>query len=74
MHQVIVWNNSGARRVLDVPTEAEAIKVARTERTMGNRTVKIAHGGQAWYHWSRSVHLNRNHWCARAVHDEYLTS
>lgn len=72
MHQVIVWNNAGERSVLDLPTEKSALALAKTVRTLDNRTVKVACGGQSWHHWSRATHLTRNHWSARAVHDEYL--
>lgn len=70
---VIVWDNNGQRRELpggDVLQEAKGL--ARTQRTQTNRTVKIAMAGNTLQHWSRSTHLARNHWSARATADEWF--
>ncbi len=67
---VIVWDNAGVRTEHPAgQTRAQALALAKTMRTLANRTVKIADVFGSTDHWSRSVHLARNHWSARAVAD-----
>lgn len=68
-HIVIVWDNSGTRTEHPVANQAAGLAMAKTLRTLDNRTVKIADAIGSTYHWSRSVGLTRNHWTARAVAD-----
>ena len=46
---------------------ADALMKAKQARTLANRTVKVADAFGSTYHWSRSVHMARNHWTTRAV-------
>ena len=64
---VITWDNSGARTEHPVANQAAGLLLAKSLRTLANRTVKIADAFGSTYHWSRSVALDRNHWTARAV-------
>ena len=66
-YQVIVWDNTGTRSVVPCQTMEQASEVAKSKRTMDNRTVKIADAFGSTFHWSRSTHLHRNHWSSRAV-------
>jgi len=66
---VIVWDNSGTRTEYPVANRSAGLVLAKTKRTMFNRTVKIADAFGSTYHWSRTVGLARNHWTARAVAD-----
>lgn len=70
MQQVIVWNNLGQQSKQDCTDERDALTKAKQARTLQNRTVKVADPHGSTYHWSRSVHLLRNHWTARAVANE----
>lgn len=70
MQQVIVWDNEGRRSVLDCADMREALAKAKQARTLANRTVKVADVHGSTYHWSRSLHLIRNHWTSRAVANE----
>ena len=68
--KLIIWNNQGARSEHPVASGPVGLKVARENRTMANRTVKLADAFGSTHHWSRSTGLFRNHWTARAVADE----
>lgn len=70
MQKVIVWNNDGARSEQHCESMADALVRARVARTLSNRTVKVADSFGSTYHWSRTTHLVRNHWTARAVANE----
>lgn len=70
MQTVIVWDNQGVRTVHTCSDMSDAMKKAKAARTLRNRTVKVADAFGSTYHWSRSEHLARNHWCARAVANE----
>lgn len=70
MQQVIVWDNDGTRTTEQCASTAEALQRAKAVRTLANRTVKIADAFGSTHHWSRTQHLKRNHWCARAVASE----
>ncbi len=70
MKQVIVWDNEGKRSVLECASMTEALIKAKECRTLDNRTVKVADAFGSTYHWSRALHLRRNHWSARAVDNE----
>jgi len=67
---VIVWDNNGARSEHPAGSLSDALAVARRFRTLDNRTVKVADVFGSTFHWSRSTHLKRNHWSARAVASE----
>ena len=67
MQKVIVWDNAGTRTVQECPDMRGALAKAKLARTLANRTVKVADAFGSTYHWSRSSHLVRNHWSARAV-------
>ncbi len=70
---VIVWDNAGQRSERPGGNAlAEAKILARANRTLANRTVKIGQAGNALFHWSRSTHLDRNHWTSRATADEWF--
>lgn len=68
--QVITWNNQGKRNIEQCESLPQALDLAKKSRTLENRTVKIADVFGSTYHWSRSTHLDRNHWSARAVANE----
>jgi hypothetical protein len=70
MIQVIVWDNEGERTVEVCANVHAALLLAKKSRTLSNRTVKIADVFGSTYHWSRSTHLDRNHWSVRAVASE----
>lgn len=70
MIQVIVWDNQGERKVEVCANIHAALSLAKKSRSLANRTVKIADVFGSTYHWSRSTHLDRNHWSARAVANE----
>jgi hypothetical protein len=70
MRQVIVWDNEGVRTVQECADDREALTKAKAARTLSNRTVKVADVFGSTYHWSRSLHRERNHWSARAVANE----
>ena len=73
LYLVIVWNNAGTRSELPGGNDIEAAKrIAKGQRTMENRTVKIARSGNSLYHWTRSTDLPKNHWSARATADEWF--
>lgn len=72
MHEVITWDNNGLRSVMYEHKEADALRRAKTFRTLENRTVKIGLAGCSTHHWSRSLWLSRNHWSARVVDGEFL--
>ncbi|ABM96979.1 hypothetical protein [Methylibium petroleiphilum] len=69
---VIIWDNAGVRRTEPAADRKEALAKAAAARNLSNRTVKLADSGGSTDHWSRSTHLARNHWCCRAVADEYF--
>lgn len=72
-YSVIVWDNAGVRTEEPAGNTIEEAKaLAKQRRILANRTVKIGQAGNALYHWSRSVHLNRNHWTQRATADEWF--
>lgn len=70
MQKVIVWDNEGTRTEQECHDMADALVKAKQARTPANRTVKVADAFGSTYHWSRSVHLARNHWTTRAVADD----
>lgn len=70
MQLVVVWDNQGIRTVHECVDERDALSKAKTARTPNNRTVKVADAFGSTYHWSRSTHLVRNRWSARAVANE----
>lgn len=72
-YSVIVWNNDGVRREEPASSDlGQAKAIAKQNRTMLNRTVKIGLAGNSIYHWSRSTHLQNNHWVQRATADEWF--
>lgn len=66
-HKVIVWNNDGERSEHDCASQREAWFMAKAFRTLSNRTVKIAHCGDAIRHWSRTATAKRNHWATHST-------
>lgn len=70
---VIVWDNAGSRKEQPAGNDLDAaLALAKRERIIDNRTVKIGMMNNAIFHWSRSVHLDRNHWTRRATADEFF--
>jgi hypothetical protein len=68
-----VWDNDGRRSELPAGHALDgALDLARQQRSLSNRTVKIGLAGNALYHWSRSTRLARNHWSSRLTADEWF--
>lgn len=72
-YTVIRWDNQGRRSEAPAGDELpEALLEAKKHRTLSNRTVKIGMAGNTIRHWSRAMHLERNHWSSRATADEWF--
>ena len=67
MYKVITWDNDGQRSERPADTLSDALAYARFCRSMRNRTVKVAHAGDAIRHWTRTCGTARNHWSAHAT-------
>lgn len=73
IYTVITWNNQGERTEEPAGDQfQQALLAAKRHRTLRNRTVKIGRSGNSIRHWSRSLHLTRNHWASRATADEWF--
>jgi len=65
--RVITWDNNGQRTEHEVGELPDALAYARFCRSLHNRTVKVAHGGDAIRHWSRTIGAKRNHWATHST-------
>lgn len=66
-YKVIVWNNAGERVEYPARCLDGALAVAKGQRTLLNRTVKVGHDGDSIRHWSRTVTAKRNHWATHST-------
>ncbi len=64
---VVIWSNNGDRLEHGAETLTDAEAIAQSCRTLGNRTVKIGHNGDAIRHWSRTLTAKRNHWAKHST-------
>lgn len=66
-YKVITWDNDGQRSEHPTETLGDALAYARFCRSTRNRTVKVAHSGDAIRHWSRTIGARRNHWATHST-------
>lgn len=73
-YKLIVWNNAGERTEYPARDLVGVLAMAKGQRTLLNRTVKVSHAGDSIRHWSRTISARRNHWathstaeCSRSV-------
>lgn len=66
-YTVVTWTNLGNRLTYETAELADALKWAKGQRTLHNRTVKVGHSGDSIRHWSRTISANRNHWATHST-------
>jgi hypothetical protein len=70
-YQILVWNNYGERTEHRAATLSAAEDMARESRNQKNRTVKIAHTGDAIRHWTRTEGAHGNQWSYNSLSNDY---
>lgn len=61
-YSLLVWNNAGERVEYPARDLVGVLAMAKGQRTLRNRTVKVAYAGDAIRHWRRTTDAGRNHW------------